>query len=69
MIEIKACYNCESDVKKLRKLRTVYLCEDCMTIAEVSEKSMRGRMNDEFDNRPIDLQREMSEGCLDDYMY
>lgn len=62
---MKKCNVCGKKVEKLDQFRSLEACEICCNQAIDDERDFRSR---EYDAH-IDLQREMSEGCLDDFNY
>ena len=63
----ETCNCCGKKVEKLDRFRGLEACESCCDKAADEENKFRGR---DFNmDGEIDLQREMSEGCLDEYNY
>lgn len=67
----KICPNCEKEVDEISIsiFRSLIACKDCIDAAVKNEKEFRGRVEDELRLEEIDFQRELSEGCLDEYSY
>lgn len=64
---MQKCKNCKKIVKQLVNFRDLRACEECCDQAAKEEIEFR-RQNYNMDGE-IDYQREMSEGCLDEYLY